>query len=107
VLHPALPDDPGHALWKRDFSGACGLFGLELKPAPESAVAAMLNGLSHFGMGFSWGGFESLLIPTHIHRTARRFAADGPVLRLHAGLEDLDDLIADLDKGFARLRAGM
>jgi cystathionine beta-lyase len=105
VLHPALPDDPGHALWKRDFSGACGLFGLELKPVADSAVAAMLNGLSHFGLGFSWGGFESLLIPTHIHRTARPFAARGPVLRLHAGLEDLDDLIADLDKGFARLRA--
>jgi cystathionine beta-lyase len=103
VLHPALPGDPGHALWKRDFSGASGLFAVELKPVGDAALAAMLNGLSHFGMGFSWGGFESLLIPSHIHRTARPFAADGPVLRVHAGLEDLDDLIADLDRGFDRL----
>jgi len=104
VLHPALPGDPGHALWKRDFSGASGLFAIELKPVAHGALAAMLNGLSHFGMGFSWGGFESLLIPSHIRRTARPFAADGPMLRVHAGLEDLDDLIADLDKGFDRLR---
>jgi cystathionine beta-lyase len=104
VLHPALPGDPGHALWKRDFSGASGLFAVELKPVAHAALAAMLNGLSHFGMGFSWGGFESLLIPSHIRRTARPFAADGPVLRVHAGLEDPDDLIADLDKGFDRLR---
>lgn len=104
VLHPALPGDPGHALWKRDFSGACGLFGVELKPVSDTALAAMLDGLAHFGMGFSWGGFESLVIPAHIRRTARAFAADGPVLRIHAGLEDPDDLIADLDKGFARLK---
>lgn len=103
VLHPALPSDPGHALWKRDFSGACGLFGVELKPVADTAVAAMLEGLSHFGMGWSWGGFESLAIPAHIHRTVRPFAANGPVLRIHAGLEDPDDLIADLQKGFARL----
>ncbi|MCP5411060.1 MAG: cystathionine beta-lyase [Alphaproteobacteria bacterium] len=103
VLHPALPADPGHALWKRDFSGACGLFGVELKPVADTAVAAMLEGLSHFGMGWSWGGFESLAIPAHIHRTVRPFAANGPVLRIHAGLEDPDDLIADLQKGFARL----
>ena len=104
VMHPALPEDPGHALWKRDFSGACGLFGLELKPAPEKAVAAMLDGLCHFGMGFSWGGFESLIIPAHIRRTARPFPANGPILRIHAGLEDVADLIADLEKGFVRLK---
>ncbi|HEU4549599.1 MAG TPA: cystathionine beta-lyase [Rhizomicrobium sp.] len=104
VMHPALPGDPGHAIWKRDFTGACGLFGLILKPVPEKAVAAMLDGLSHFGLGFSWGGFESLLIPAHIRRTARPFPAEGPVLRVHAGLEDADDLIADLEKGFARLK---
>jgi cystathionine beta-lyase len=104
VMHPALPGDAGHALWKRDFSGACGLFGLVLKPAPEKAVAAMLDGLSHFGMGYSWGGFESLIIPSHIRRTARPWTAEGPVLRVHAGLEDAGDLIADLEKGFARLK---
>jgi cystathionine beta-lyase len=104
VMYPALPGDPGHAIWKRDFTGACGLFGLILKPVPEKAVAAMLDGLSHFGLGFSWGGFESLLIPAHIRRTARPFPAEGPVLRVHAGLEDADDLIADLEKGFARLK---
>ena len=104
ILHPALPDDPGHALWKRDFSGACGLFGMELKPVSAAAVAAFVDGLQHFGIGYSWGGFESLIIPAHIHRTIRPFEADGPVLRLHAGLEDPDDLIADLEKGLARLK---
>jgi cystathionine beta-lyase len=105
VLHPALPTDPGHALWKRDFSGACGLFGLELKPVSDTALAAMLNGLVHFGMGWSWGGFESLAVPAHICRTVRPFAASGPVLRLHVGLEDVNDLKEDLDKGFERLKA--
>lgn len=103
ILHPALPDDPGHALWKRDFSGACGLFGLELKPVPEAALAAFIDGLQHFGIGYSWGGFESLIVPAHIRRIVRPFAAEGPVLRIHAGLEDPDDLIADLEKGLERL----
>jgi len=105
VLHPALETDPGHALWKRDFSGACGLFGIVLKPVPQSAVAAMVDGLAHFGLGWSWGGFESLLIPAHITRTTKTFAAEGPVLRIHAGLEDVDDLLADLEQGLARLKA--
>ena len=104
ILHPALPDDPGHALWKRDFSGACGLFGMELKPVPAAAVAAFVDGLQHFGIGYSWGGFESLIIPAHIRRTAGPFAAEGPVLRIHAGLEDPADLIADLEQGFQRLK---
>ena len=104
VLHPALESDPGHALWKRDFSGACGLFGLVLKPAPEAAVAAFVDGLQHFGIGYSWGGFESLIVPAHIRRSTGTFAAEGPVLRLHAGLEDAGDLIADLEKGLARLK---
>lgn len=104
VLHPALESDPGHALWKRDFSGACGLFGLVLKPVPEKAVAAFVDGLAHFGLGWSWGGFESLVIPAHIKRTARPFASEGPVLRIHAGLEDADDLLADLEQGLERLR---
>jgi cystathionine beta-lyase len=104
VLHPGLESDPGHALWKRDFSGACGLFGLVLKPAPEKAVAAFVDGLAHFGLGWSWGGFESLIVPAHIKRTARPFPAEGPVLRIHAGLEDAQDLLADLEQGLERLR---
>ena len=104
ILHPALEDDPGHALWKRDFSGACGLFGLILKPASQAAVAAFVDGLRLFGIGYSWGGFESLIIPAHITSTARPFEAEGPVLRIHAGLEDAGDLIADLDAGLKRLR---
>jgi cystathionine beta-lyase len=106
VLYPALPSDPGHALWKRDFTGACGLFGVILKPAAKAAVDAMLDGYRHFGLGFSWGGFESLVIPTGGHsivRTATRWAPAGPSLRYHAGLEDAADLQADLEEGFARL----
>jgi len=104
ILHPGLESDPGHALWKRDFSGACGLFGVVLKPVSEAAVAAFVDGLQHFGIGYSWGGFESLIVPAHIKRTASAFAAEGPVLRIHAGLEDAGDLIADLEKGMARLK---
>jgi cysteine-S-conjugate beta-lyase len=107
VLHPAMPYHPGHEFWKRDFTGSSGLFGVVLKPASKTAVAAMLDGMSLFGMGYSWGGFESLILPAdpaHL-RSATRWQEDGPTLRLHAGLEDLDDLIADLDRGFARLRA--
>jgi cystathionine beta-lyase len=104
VLHPGLESDPGHALWKRDFSGACGLFGLVLKPASKAAVAAFVDGLAHFGIGYSWGGFESLIVPAHIRRTQGDFPSEGPVLRIHAGLEDAGDLIADLEKGLQRLR---
>jgi cystathionine beta-lyase len=104
VLYPALESDPGHALWKRDFTGACGLFGVVLKPVSPKALAAMMDGFEYFGMGWSWGGFESLIVPAHIHRSAQPFAADGPVIRIHAGLEDADDLIADLEAGFDRLR---
>lgn len=106
VLHPALPGDPGHEIWRRDFSGACGLFSIVLaKPYPESAVAAMLDGLELFGMGASWGGYESLIIPAHPEkiRTATPWNATGPLLRLHVGLEDTDDLIADLAAGLDRL----
>jgi len=107
VLHPGLPEDPGHAIWKRDFTGACGLFGVVLKPAPEAAVCAFLNALSLFGMGASWGGYESLAIPFDVSdiRTATTFAPGGPTLRLHIGLEDVGDLIADLERGFAALDA--
>jgi cysteine-S-conjugate beta-lyase len=105
VLYPALPDDPGHALWRRDFLGACGLFGVILRPCSKAAVAAMVEGLELFGMGYSWGGYESLIIPTHPerYRTATTWQAEGPLLRIHAGLEDPDDLIADLAAGFERL----
>jgi len=107
VLHPALPSDPGHALWRRDFTGASGLFAIILKPAPPAALAAMLDGLSLFGMGYSWGGFESLILPfdPRDYRTATTWEAEGPALRLHVGLEDVDDLKADLEAGFARLTA--
>jgi cystathionine beta-lyase len=105
VLHPALPEDPGHALWKRDFRGACGLFGVVFRPAPRAAFAAMIDNYRLFGMGASWGGFESLVMPTFVTRTATRWEPAGPVARYHIGLEDPDDLIADLEAGFERLRA--
>jgi cystathionine beta-lyase len=107
VLHPALETHPGHALWKRDFTGASGLFSVVLRPdIAKPAIDAMLDGMELFGMGSSWGGFESLIVPVHLEglRTAAPWDA-GPVLRIHAGLEDIDDLIADLDRGFARLKA--
>jgi cysteine-S-conjugate beta-lyase len=105
VMHPAFEDDPGHAVWKRDFSGSSGLFSIVLKPAPDQAVAAMLDGLQLFGMGYSWGGFESLIIPFDCakYRTATRWAPGGPTLRLSVGLEDIEDLKDDLDRGFSRL----
>lgn len=107
VLHPALESDPGHALWKRDFKGASGLFSAVLKPASNEAVAAMLNGLELFGMGYSWGGYESLVIPfdPRPYRTATNWTASGPALRFHIGLEDTADLKADLERGFLRLKA--
>lgn len=107
VLHPALADHPDHALWRRDFSGASGLFGVELKPAPERAVNAFLDALKLFGLGFSWGGFESLAVSCNRQLGPRRFGhmPKGPLLRLSIGLEDPDDLRADLEAGFAALAA--
>lgn len=109
VLHPALETDPGHAIWKRDFTGASGLFSIVLKPAPQKAVDVMLDTLKLFGMGFSWGGFESLVIPFDCdsYRTATKWSPGGPTLRLHIGLESVEDLKADLDRGFAALKAAM
>ncbi|MGH7389521.1 MAG: cystathionine beta-lyase [Candidatus Rokuibacteriota bacterium] len=107
VLHPALPDDPGHALWKRDFLGSSSLFSVLLRTSSEVAVAAMLDGLRLFKMGASFGGFESLIIPSRpaANRTVRPWREQGFLLRLHVGLEGVEDLIADLDEGFARLDA--
>jgi cystathionine beta-lyase len=107
VLHPAMPSFQGHAIWKRDFTGASGLFSMVLKPVPQKAVYAFLNTLELFGMGASWGGFESLAIPfdcTHA-RTATRWAPSGPTIRFHIGLEAVDDLLADLERGFAAMAA--
>ncbi|MBC9034212.1 cystathionine beta-lyase [Sphingomonas sp. JC676] len=104
VLHPALPDCPGHEIFARDFKGASGLFSFVLDGGSETARAALIDGLKHFGIGFSWGGFESLALPVdpQRHRSATRWQAEGPVVRLQIGLEDPDDLIADLEAGLAR-----
>jgi cysteine-S-conjugate beta-lyase len=105
VLYPALPDDPGHALWKRDMSGATGLFGVALTRAiDEAKFHAFIDGMRLFGRGYSWGGYESLLIPSFPERTAAPLRFAGPLFRVHAGLEDAEDLIADLAAGFERLR---
>ncbi len=107
VMHPALASDPGHAMWKRDFSGASGLFSVVLKPVQETQLAAFLDGLELFGMGYSWGGFESLVIPfdPRSYRTATTWSDAGPALRFHIGLECVDDLKRDLEAGFQRLAA--
>ena len=107
VFYPALESDPGHELWKRDHAGASGLFGLQFAPCGWDAVAAMLDGLELFSMGASWGGYESLAIPSYPEklRTANPWPESGPVIRLHIGLEDPDDLIADLEAGLGRLAA--
>ncbi len=107
VLHPALESHPGHALWKRDFLGASSLFSIILKPVPERAAHAFVDSLQLFGIGASWGGFESLMIPFDCtpYRTATPWAPGGPAMRLHIGHEDVGDLIADLEQGFARLAA--
>lgn len=107
VLHPGLPSDPGHAIWQRDFKGSSGLFSIVLNPMPEKAVHAFCDALTLFGMGFSWGGYESLVIlfDCASYRTATKWAPGGPCLRFHIGLEDTGDLIADLERGFAAMKA--
>ncbi|MBE7637041.1 cystathionine beta-lyase [Sneathiella sp. P13V-1] len=107
VLHPALKDHPGHDLWKRDFLGASGLFSFRLNALSRDALAAFMDDLELFGMGYSWGGYESLIIyadPSN-YRTATKWDNTNPLIRLHIGLEDTDDLIADLTAGFDRLKA--
>ncbi len=109
VLYPALPEDPGHAIWKRDFSGATGLLGVVFHRTSEEAVAAMIDGMTLFPLGFSWGGFESLIAPSDPShaRTAETWPEAEPGIRLHIGLEHTDDLIADLAAGLARFRAAL
>lgn len=106
VFYPALPGSPGHEIWKRDFTGACGLFSIALKEGfSHQGLAAMLDGLHHFGMGYSWGGFESLIIPVNLvhSRSATQWPYKGYTLRLHIGLEATEDLKDDLSAGFSRL----
>jgi cystathionine beta-lyase len=107
MLHPALPSHPGHALWKRDFTGASGLFSMVLKPVPKKAYHAFVNTRELFGIGASWGGYESLAIPFDCTplRTATRWEPGGPTVRFHIGLEAVEDLTADLERGFAALAA--
>ncbi len=108
LLHPAMESHPGHALWKRDFTGASGLFSVVLKPVPQKAVYAFLDALELFGIGASWGGYESLAVPFDCTavRSATRWQPGGPTVRFHIGLEAVEDLIADLERGFAALAAG-
>ncbi|MFT3726802.1 MAG: cystathionine beta-lyase [Terricaulis sp.] len=105
VLHPALKSHPDHTIWARDFAGASGLFSVALKPAPRERIKAMCEGYNVFAMGFSWGGYESLIVPSNdnIRRRVIRRKTEGELLRLSIGLEHPDDLIADLEQGFARL----
>jgi cystathionine beta-lyase len=104
VLYPALEDDPGHAIWKRDYLGATGLFGVELADQGEERFASFIDGLELFALGYSWGGFESLVVPQNIQKSRSvRPWTGGPLIRLQIGLEDPADLIADLDRGLARL----
>ncbi len=107
LLHPALPSHPGHALWRRDFTGASGLFGAVFKPVPQKAVNAFLDTLELFGIGASWGGYESLAVPFDCApiRSATRWEPGGPTVRFHIGLEAVEDLTADLERGFAALHA--
>lgn len=106
VLHPALPGAPGHDIWKRDFTGACGLFSVVLKePASHASLSAMLDSMELFGMGYSWGGYESLIIPIAPKsiRTATKWPYNGQAFRIHIGLEHPDDLMRDLDAALKRL----
>ena len=106
ILYPAWPKDPGYKIWKRDFTGASGLFGVELKPIDKRLLASFVEGLKYFRIGASWGGYESLMIPSHPTRSFTKppWQDRGPLLRIHVGLEDSRDLIGDLNEGFSRLR---
>ena len=107
VLHPGMSDCPGHQLWERDAQGTNGLFSILLHPVAKDSLRTMLDGMKLFKMGFSWGGYESLIIPfdPRPNRTATTWRHEGPCLRLHVGLEAVEDLTADLEAGFARMQA--
>lgn len=107
VLYPALESDPGYAIWKRDFEGAASLFSFVLKPVSKPQVAAFVDALKLFGIGSSWGGYESLVTAPNIAplRTATKWRDDGQVIRMHIGLEDPTDLIADIDQALAAMNA--
>lgn len=110
IRHPAFDSCPGHEIWKRDFTGANGLFSFVLKQGHEAATTTLMEGMKHFKMGFSWGGYESLILTYYgikNYRTASGWDAAGPLIRLHVGLEDTDDLIADLEQGFARFNKAL
>lgn len=109
ILHPALPDCPGHEIWKRDFKGSSGLFSFELIKGDEQSRAAFIDALELFGIGYSWGGFESLALPVDPakYRTATNWTMEGALVRLNIGLEDPDDLIADLAKAFERYNSAL
>ncbi len=110
VLHPALASNPGHEFFKRDFSGSNGLFSFVLNRGNEQAITALLDGMKHFKMGYSWGGFESLILANHNVqglRSVTKWPYKHALIRLHVGLEDVDDLIADLTEGFERLNASL
>jgi len=110
VLHPALPSFPGHALWKRDFKGASGIFSFVLEAGSadrfKPKARAFLNALSLFGLGYSWGGYESLAVMVGLaDRTICKAPPEGPVIRLQIGLENVEDILADLERGFAAAAA--
>ena len=107
AYYPGLPGHPGHELWKRDFTGACGLFSIEFQGVTEAQTEHFIDALELFGLGASWGGFESLVLPENVaaSRTVADWSKHGPIVRFHAGLEDTDDLIADLERGMRALRA--
>jgi cystathionine beta-lyase len=107
VLHPGLSNGPGHTIWKRDFTGSSGLFAFVLDGWSEAEAGAFLDGLNHFGLGYSWGGYESLaILASHdLKRTATaHWKPAGPVIRMHIGLEEPADLIADLEQALVRAR---
>jgi cystathionine beta-lyase len=102
VNHPALPSHPQHALWMRDFKGASGVFSFSLRSVTQTQLAAFIDHLQYFGLGYSWGGFESLVMASYPTRTVKPWQG-GQLVRLSIGLEDVEDLIADLEAGFVRL----
>lgn len=107
ILHPGLEDDPGHALWKRDFLGSTGLFGVELQPCSRDEVARFIEGLECFALGYSWGGYESLVCPANLKHNSRRARpwSGGPLVRLHIGLEDPQDLLLDLNRALDGMKS--